>query len=465
MKGPSTRSWLALILKVAAALGALAIARAATAHEFKLESVMTGLVKVEPREAHLVVRVPFHVLRSIKFPLNGAEIALDKAGPAIQQAVALIGTQIAISEEGRALIPASAKGRLSLPSDRSFEAYEAAVTHVATPPGPGTSIYADQGYLDAHFTYAIVSSRSRFSIRTSVSPDFKNYLKLAIRYLPHRGEERAMVITSQSGTVSLDPAWHEAAASFVQLGIGHILGGIDHLLFLLCLVIPLLRFRQVLGVVTAFTVAHSFTLIGSAYGLGPEGAWFPPFVETAIAASIVYMALENIVGVDLRRRWLITGLFGLVHGFGFSYGLRENLQFAGRHLVVALLSFNIGIELGQIAVLAAMLPALALVRRQVPSERVAVIILSAVVAHTGWHWMVERGEMLWKVEWPQLDAPGLMTLARWVAGVLLLAGAVRLVAKRAPPAIPAERNNGPRRATWLKLRPRIQTTSDSPRGS
>ena len=175
----------------------------------------------------------------------------------------------------------------------------------------------------------------------------------------------------------------------------------------------------------------SFTLVGSAYGLGPGGEWFPPFVETAIAASIVYMALENIVGVDLRRRWLITGLFGLVHGFGFSYGLKENLQFAGHHLLVALLSFNVGIEIGQIGVLAAMLPVLALLRRSVLAGRVGVIILSAVVAHTGWHWMTERADILWKTEWPQLDAAGLATLARWVAGLLLAAGAVRFISRRA----------------------------------
>jgi hypothetical protein len=421
-----TRIGLALILEVA-----VMTSRAANAHEFKLESVMTGFVKIEQREAHLVVRVPFHALRSIKFPLNGAEIDLDKADPAVQQALALLGSQIVLSEEGRALVPATATGRLSLPSDRSFDGYDAAVAHAAKPADRGTGIYADQGYFDTHFTYAIVSPRARFTIRTSVAPDLKNYLKLAIRYLPLGEEGRAMVITSQSGMVALDPAWHEAAAGFVILGIGHILSGVDHLLFLLCLVIPLMRIRQVLAVVTAFTVAHSFTLLGSAYGLAPEGAWFPPFVEAAIATSIVYMALENIVGVDLRRRWLITGLFGLVHGFGFSYGLRENLQFAGRHLVVSLLSFNVGIELGQIAVLVVMLPALALVRRSVPSERVVVIILSALVAHTGWHWMIERGEVLWKTEWPQLNAAGLATLARWVAGVLVLAGAVQFLARRA----------------------------------
>ena len=105
--------------------------------------------------------------------------------------------------------------------------------------------------------------------------------------------------------------------------------------------------------VTSFTVAHSVTLIASAYDWRPAALWFPPLVETLIAASIVYMALENIVGARRRRRWLITFAFGLVHGFGFSFALRETLQFAGSHLLTALLAFNLGVELGQLVVLAA----------------------------------------------------------------------------------------------------------------
>src|SRR5207253_3004392 len=294
-----------------------------------------------------------------------------------------------------------------------------------------TGIYVDQGYLDAHLTYRIQSPHAPFTIETRVAPELKDYLKLAVRYLPLGEDGRAMVITSRSGRVALNPAWYQAGAGFVLLGLGHILSGVDHLLFLLCLVIPALRFRQVVGIVTAFTVAHSFTLLGSAYGLAPGGDWFPPFVETAIAASIVYMALENIAGADLGRRWLVTGLFGLVHGFGFSYGLKENLQFAGTHLLVSLFSFNIGIEIGQIAVLAVLLRGLALLRRYVLKGRVGIIILSALVAHTGWHWMIERGEVLWKTEWPRLDAASIAVLARWVGGVLLAAGAVRFIARRA----------------------------------
>jgi hypothetical protein len=423
---------LAVTSSVAVAMVIVALTmQPASAHEFKLESLMNAFVKVEPREAHLVIRLPLHVTKTIKFPIRGAEIDLPSAGPAMQRALEAVGHDVTLWEDGRLLVPQSAVGRLSLPSDRSFERYEDAVAHVAQPPPPDTGIYVDQGYLDAHITYAISSPGSRFAIRTTVAPELKDYLKLAIRYLPLAEQGRAMVITSRSGRVPLNPAWYQAGAGFVMLGIAHILSGIDHLLFLLCLVIPALRLRQVVGIVTAFTVAHSFTLLGSAYGIAPTGDWFPPFVETAIAASIVYMALENIAGIDLRHRWLITGIFGLVHGFGFSYGLRENLQFAGRHLLVSLLSFNIGIEIGQVAVLAVLLPVLALLRRHVLAGRVGVIVLSALVAHTGWHWMIERGEVLWKVGPPQLDASSLATLARWVAGVLLAAVAARFVAKRA----------------------------------
>src|SRR5206468_6951875 len=138
------------------------------------------------------------------------------------------------------------------------------------------------------------------------------------------GAGRTLVVTSSSGITALNPTLWTAASGFAVMGMSHILTGADHLLFLLCLIVPLRNWRAVVAIVTTFTVAHSFTLIGSAFRLAPAGSWFPPFVETAIAASIVYMALENIMGVSLRRRVLLTALFGLAHGFGFAYGLQEN---------------------------------------------------------------------------------------------------------------------------------------------
>jgi hydrogenase/urease accessory protein HupE len=94
------------------------------------------------------------------------------------------------------------------------------------------------------------------------------------------------VIKGGAGTVDLNPTWLSAATGFIGLGVAHIVGGLDHLLFLMCLIIPLRGLRQLLTVVTGFTLAHSFTLIGSAFGLTPQGAWFPPFVEMVIALSL-----------------------------------------------------------------------------------------------------------------------------------------------------------------------------------
>lgn len=405
-------------------------AGATQAHEFKLDAVISAFVEIRPGEAQLVVRAPLYLFKQARFPVANAQIDIDQAAPALERALAAIQRDITLQENGRALFASSASARLSLPSDRSFETYEQALRHVAEPLEPGTGIYVDQGYVDARITYPIGSADSEFSIRTSAAPELGDYLKLALRYRPAAGDPRALVVTSQSGTVALNPTWWRAASTFTGLGITHILGGYDHLLFLLCLVIPLRGWRQILSVITVFTLAHSFTLLGSAFNLAPAGRWFPPFVETAIAASIVYMAIENIMGVRLERRVLITGLFGLVHGFGFSYGLQENFQFAGSHLLVSLLGFNLGVELGQIMVFALMLPVLALVRRYVLPGRIGMIVLSAILADTGWHWMLERADVLWKTPWPHPRAGDFAVLAAWLLGAFIAARGLSLLARR-----------------------------------
>jgi hypothetical protein len=128
--------------------------------------------------------------------------------------------------------------------------------------------------------------------------------------------------------------------------------------------------------------------------------------------------------MSVQRRWALAFAFGLVHGFGFSFALRETLQFAGAHLVTSLLAFNVGVELGQLLVLAILVPALALLLRFVVAERIGTIILSAFVAHTAWHWTAERWERLrmYEVPWP-----GLWTLT-WGVRVLFVAVAVAAVA-------------------------------------
>jgi len=410
---------------------AVACAQVVRAHEFKMDAVINAFVKVEPGEVQLVIRAPLFLFKSSQFPVNNAaQIELDNAAPSLERAITAYEHSITLYEDGKPLAASHGAARLSLPSDRSFETYDKASIHVAQPLEPGTGIYDGQGYVDARIVYPIRSVRSEFAIRSTAGPELGDYLKIAVRYLPLDEDSRAMVITSLSGEVALNPTWWRAAWTFTRLGIVHILTGYDHLLFLLCLVIPLVGWRRILSVVTVFTIGHSFTLLGTAFHLAPSGAWFPPFVETCIAASIVYMALEDIMGVNLGRRILITGLFGLVHGFGFSYGLQENFQFAGTHLLASLFAFNVGIELGQVMVLAVMLPALALVKRYVLPGKVGMIILSAIAADTGWHWMLDRAGALWEMRWPQPTLAGLAILAVWITGILLAASVISAAARR-----------------------------------
>ena len=399
------------------------------AHDFPKYTVMSAFVKIEPHELHLVIRVPLDILHSAQFPMNGNVYNLSASGPGTELALRGIAQGLDIREDGTRLVPTSKVGRLDLPSDRSFEDYDLALAHVAQPVQSGEEIYFDQGYLDAHLVYPITSPRSVFTIQTTLMPELGDFLKLTVRFVPLEGASRAFLITSQNGQVPLDPTWFQASKGFVVLGFKHILSGVDHLLFLLCLIIPYRQVRGLISVVTAFTLGHSVTLIGSAFNLAPSGQWFPPLVETLIAASILYMALENIIGANLRHRWLIAGLFGLGHGFGFSYALKDHLQFAGSHLLTSLFAFNVGIELGQLAVLCVAVPVLMLLFRGALSGRTGVIVLSAIVAHIAWHWMIDRWNVLRVAPWPQVTGAGIMTLTRWVAALLLAVGSARLIAK------------------------------------
>jgi hypothetical protein len=191
-------------------------------------------------------------------------------------------------------------------------------------------------------------------------------------------------------------------------------------------VIPVRRLLPLAGIVTAFTVAHSITLIAAALGYGPGALWFPALIEVLIALSILYMAVENVFGAKLRLRWIVAFVFGLVHGFGFAYGLQELLQFAGSHLVSSLLAFNVGVELGQLLVLIILVPLLNLLFKKIP-ERFATIVLSLLVGHTAWHWLLERGERLGKFPWPTLDGASLASAIRWLMALVVLAALVWLV--------------------------------------
>ena len=416
----------------------LAFPYGAPAHDIPNDVTVQMFVKPTGQRLQVLVRVPLKAVRDIEFPKRGpGYLDLARADNALRGAAKLrIADDLEFyAGDSRLPKPQIVETRVSLESDKSFASYEEALAHVTGPSLPNeTEVYWEQAILDVLLEYPITSDRSDFSVRAGIARLGLRVVTV-VRFLPPEGAVRAFEWSDDAGLVRLDPRWFQAAVRFVELGFVHILDGTDHLLFLLCLVIPFRRFRALIPIVTSFTVAHSVTLIASAYNRGPDALWFPPLIETLIAMSIVYMALENIVGgASVQRRWMITFGFGLVHGFGFSFALRQMMQFAGSHLLTSLLSFNVGVELGQLLVLAVVIPLLQALFRYVVAERMGTIILSALVAHTGWHWGIERWERLARFQWPQLTAGFLAGAVGWLIVIAILGGVAWLVNAAGLPA-------------------------------
>ena len=367
----------------------------------------------------VLVRLPLEAVRDVDFPaLEGGYLDVTALSPLLPGlAKVWVAEAIGLYERGAALPPPRVTAtQISLESDTSFASYERADARLRAPlPANRERLFWKQVFFDVALEYAIDHKDSPFSIR----PAFAG-LGERVNTVLHFGE-RTFLLPGDQEAFPLDPSWWQAASRFVWLGFVHILEGIDHLLFLLCLVISCRQFRALVWVTTAFTAAHSLTLAASALGMAPDALWFPPFVELSIAFSIVFLALANIAGTR-HRHWALAFVFGLVHGFGFSFALRESMQFAGAHLLAGLFSFNVGVELGQLAALAVMAPAVALLFRYVVNARLGTIILSALVAHTGWHWMTERFAQLSKYSFtpPAPTAAVLAMSLRWVLASMLL---------------------------------------------
>ena len=393
------------------------------AHDIPSRVTVYAFVKPEGNELTALLRVPMEAFGEVSFPLRGpgflkfseAQFSLDDAARIyITESMHFFENDVELTEKELRLT------RVSLPANRSFTSFESALENIQSPPlDDTTDLFWRQGVLDVLVTFPIQSDQSDFSINPQLGT-LAAETTTVLRFILPNGAERVFNYLGNPGLVELDPRWHQAAFRFIAMGFEHILEGIDHLLFLFCLVIPLRSMRALIPVVTSFTIAHSITLIGSAFGIAPSALWFPPLIETLIALSIVYMAFENIVGARLEHRWIVTFAFGLVHGFGFSFLFSDTLQFAGGHLFSSLLAFNIGVELGQLFILILVIPVLNLLFKYFVKERIGAILLSALLAHSAWHWMLERGTTLslFQFQMPIFDSLFWASLMRW--GMMLI---------------------------------------------
>ena len=201
-------------------------------------------------------------------------------------------------------------------------------------------------------------------------------------------EQKNDSVTLPSRTSAEDHERPTTFAEFLKLGVEHIVTGYDHLVFLLGLLIVGGRFVAAVKIITAFTVAHSLTLALATLNM----IRLPPaIVEPLIALSIIYIGVENIFRRDLEKRWMLAFGFGLIHGCGFATILRDlGVGQDGGGVVMPLLSFNLGVELGQLVIAALVLPIVWAAKKRPAYQPRFVPALSVLIAAAGAYWLVER---------------------------------------------------------------------------
>ena len=193
----------------------------------------------------------------------------------------------------------------------------------------------------------------------------------------------------------------DAVVTFIKEGVKHILEGLDHVLFVICLVLGAMKFSPLLWRVTGFTIGHSITLSIGFFGFVPTASWFVPAVETGIALSIIYVAVVAIMP-NFKSSWQqkksewtvvsVTGLIGLLHGLGFSFVLQNILQVTSPNIWQSLVAFNVGVELGQLLIVFAAVLVFYLISLLGDSvTKINKHIVAGLCATIASYWVIERG--------------------------------------------------------------------------
>jgi HupE / UreJ protein len=261
-----------------------------------------------------------------------------------------------------------------------------------TTPAPSleqTGRWADQSgfpFVEAVLSYPVPRMPARLSLQMRILTDlYPDHRTLADIEWGARRDQFVFQDANTFDATAAPESWWHTARTFLVLGIEHILTGYDHLLFLLGLLVAGRGVGQLVAIVSSFTIAHSLTLGAATFGLVTPPA---RIVEAVIALSIAYVGVENLVSEAPRGRWKLTFVFGLVHGFGFANVLRE-MALPREALATSLFMFNLGVEIGQLAVVALVWPALRWIQRSAYAAPVTRWVSAAVTA-CGLFWFVQR---------------------------------------------------------------------------
>ncbi|MHA3980624.1 HupE/UreJ family protein [Halovulum sp. GXIMD14794] len=289
------------------------------------------------------------------------------------------------------------------PGFATREEAESALSAGPAFPRTAPETYVGDALADVHLRIRTNAPFDRYAISNSGNPGLPGQDETANLILDYgSGPVRTYRATGLMATpVEVSPSASAAAATFVIEGIRHILEGFDHVLFVICMILGAATLRSLLARVTGFTIGHTVTLILGFDGIAPQGAWFIPAVETLIAVSIILTAAEAVLHPETGRSAIfraagITGLIGLLHGFGFSFMLQNILRVDAPNVWQSLLAFNIGVEVGQLMIVAVAWPVVVYLRaRPGPTWKIASIGTAGLAAFIATGWVIERVGGVW----------------------------------------------------------------------
>ena len=264
-------------------------------------------------------------------------------------------------------------------------------------------VYVGDTTVDILLRYASESTVYKYALSSNLNPglpDQDDTANLVLDYSPSGVQVfRASGLLHEPVVVTRSV--FDAVITFIMEGVKHILEGLDHVLFVICLVLGAMHLKSLLWRVTGFTIGHSITLSIGFFGFVPTAAWFVPAVETGIALSIIYVALVAVLP-DFRSGWQqkknewavvgVTGLIGLLHGLGFSFVLQYILQVTSPNIWQSLVAFNLGVELGQLLIVIVAVLVFYLISLLGDSAtKINRTIVAGLCAAIASYWVIERG--------------------------------------------------------------------------
>ncbi|MBE1282201.1 MAG: hypothetical protein GJ676_02715 [Rhodobacteraceae bacterium] len=263
--------------------------------------------------------------------------------------------------------------------------------------------YVGDTVLDVRVDFPVTAPVTSYTFASLLHPGLPGEQDTANLLIDYGGTEPQIFRSRGLLTNPIEVGASAAAGilTFVWEGIRHILEGLDHVLFVACLVIGAPALRDLLWRVTGFTVGHSVTLAFGFFGFVPSAAWFVPAVETGIAVSIIYAGVlalrrEKTATGARHRVFVITVLIGLLHGLGFSFVLQEILKVDAPNIWQSLLAFNIGVEIGQLAIVLALWPMLRMLEGLNKSMGFSArAVIAASCCTIALWWTYERTGSIW----------------------------------------------------------------------